>query len=58
MVRNTIKKYNEVIFTDKCPECSGVWLDGGEINVLRNKFVRNLADKNEIIKNMVKIFYK
>ena len=29
------KNYENVIFADECPNCQGIWLDGGEIHRLR-----------------------
>jgi uncharacterized protein with PIN domain len=30
-----LKEYNNQIIIDRCPQCSGIWLDAGEIEAIK-----------------------
>ncbi len=55
--RKKVARSGIELFTDNCSQCGGVWLDGGEINLLRNKFYRTISKKNDFIKKIVSVFY-
>ena len=42
-----VKVQVESIVLDKCEKCDGVWLDGGEIELLRNVSQRNGYNKGQ-----------
>jgi Zn-finger nucleic acid-binding protein len=46
--------YNTPIIVDECPQCHGVWLDGGELGIIRDNFY-GVADRKEAIQRMVEI---
>ncbi len=41
------------LFIDICPNCKGIWLDGGEIRYLRQHYFKDLADKMLAIKEFI-----
>jgi len=47
MVRAHYKKEKE-LYIDVCPNCKGIWLDGGEINRLRDRGLVDLKDRIDI----------
>jgi Zn-finger nucleic acid-binding protein len=58
LLRIKQKKSKTEIFMDKCPVCGGIWLDGGEITILRNNFYRKISDKNVLFKHLIQLFHK
>ncbi|MCF7908669.1 MAG: zf-TFIIB domain-containing protein [Candidatus Omnitrophica bacterium] len=46
------ERYPKGVSVDACPECSGIWLDGGEIHKLRDRTLVNISDKIYSIKSI------
>jgi hypothetical protein len=44
--------YNTPIIIDECRRCGGIWLDGGELGIIRNNFY-HVTDKKAAIKKML-----
>jgi len=53
------KKYEQkqTVNIDVCPKGHGVWLDGGEILLIRKRFLVNLKDRVDFCVNFVKYAY-
>jgi Zn-finger nucleic acid-binding protein len=46
LIRKTYSKKGITIFTDTCSNCNGVWLDGGELSVLKKTFYKDITNRN------------
>jgi Zn-finger nucleic acid-binding protein len=56
--RKVFEKNKTTLYTDNCKYCKGVWLDGGELKLLRNKFFAEITNKNDFFKRIADFIFR